>query len=118
MRELLTSLPAALAFLTGPDLVIEFANDACFRLVGGRNLLGRPLMEVLPELADQEEILVQVMNSGEPVRGSEAGIRFGPDEQVSRRGESHPPPLSGPDVTVSRHPAPTVRPAVNATGCQ
>ena len=28
IRELLTSLPAALAFLTGPDLVIEFANDA------------------------------------------------------------------------------------------
>ncbi len=38
--------------------------------------------------------------------------------RVSRRGESHPPPLSGPDVTVSRHPAPTVRSAVNATSCQ
>ena len=32
--------------------------------------------------------------------------------RVSRRGESHPPPLSGPDVTISRHPAPTVRPEV------
>ena len=30
--------------------------------------------------------------------------------RASRRGESRPPPLSGPDVTVSRHPAPTVRP--------
>ena len=30
--------------------------------------------------------------------------------RVSRREESHLPPLSGPDVTVSRHPAPTVRP--------
>ena len=38
--------------------------------------------------------------------------------QASRRGESHPPPLSGPDVTVSRHPAPTGRPSVNATSCQ
>jgi hypothetical protein len=38
--------------------------------------------------------------------------------RVSRRGESHPPPLSGPDVTVSRHPAPTARPTVNATSCQ
>jgi hypothetical protein len=38
--------------------------------------------------------------------------------RVSRRGESHPPPLSGPDVTVSRHPAPTVRPQVNAMSCQ
>src|SRR6266516_1932817 len=85
MRELLTSLPAALAFLTGPDLVIEFANDACFRLVGDRNLLGRPLTEALPELADQEEILGQVMKSGEPVRGSEAGIRFRRGRHAERR---------------------------------
>src|SRR5256885_14498396 len=80
MRELLTSLPAALAFLTGPDLVIEFANDACFRLAGGRNLLGRPMTEALPELADQAEILVQGMNSGEPARSSEAGIPFAPGQ--------------------------------------
>src|SRR5215469_15063148 len=39
-------------------------------------------------------------------------------ERASRRGESHPPPLSGPDVTVSRHPAPTVRLAVNAISRQ
>jgi hypothetical protein len=32
------------------------------------------------------------------------------DARVSRRGESHPPPLAGPDMTISRHPAPTVRP--------
>jgi hypothetical protein len=38
------------------------------------------------------------------------GSRVAQEEWVSRRGESHPPPLSGPDVTVSRHPAPTVRP--------
>ena len=42
--------------------------------------------------------------------------RLGP--RASRRGESHPPPLSGPDVTVSRHPAPTVRLAVKAMSCQ
>ena len=42
--------------------------------------------------------------------------RLGP--RASRRGESHPPPLSGPDVTVSRHPAPTVRLAVKAISCQ
>jgi len=38
--------------------------------------------------------------------------------RVSRRGESHPPPLSGPDVTISRHPAPTVRLEVTAASCQ
>jgi len=82
MRELLTSVPAALAFLSGPDLVIEFANDACFRLVGDRNLLGKPLSEALPELAGRQEILTQVMNSGESVLGREAGV------ELSRRGRS------------------------------
>jgi len=53
MRELLTSLPAAVAYLSGPDLIIDFANEACFRLTGDRDLLGRPLAEAFPELADR-----------------------------------------------------------------
>jgi PAS domain S-box-containing protein len=76
MRELLASLPAALAYLSRPGLVIEFANDACAQLTGGRDLLGRPLSEALPELADQVEVLEQVMKTGEPVRGTEARVRF------------------------------------------
>jgi hypothetical protein len=43
MQELVASMPAAVAYLSGPDLVIRFANDACFQLVGDRELLGRPL---------------------------------------------------------------------------
>jgi PAS domain S-box-containing protein len=35
-RELLSSLPAAVAYLAGPDLVVEFANEAYRRLVGGQ----------------------------------------------------------------------------------
>jgi hypothetical protein len=45
-------------------------------------------------------------------------LAVGRMRKASRRGESHPPPLSGPDVTVARHPAPTVRRVVNATSCQ
>ena len=33
---------------------------------------------------------------------------------ASGRGESHPPVLSEPDVTISRHPAPTGRPLLEA----
>jgi hypothetical protein len=32
-------------------------------------------------------------------------------QQVSSRGESHPPALSEPDVNVSAHPAPVTQPA-------
>ena len=51
LRELLHGLPAAVAYAAGPDLVYEFANDEYRRLVGGRALIGRPLREVLPEMA-------------------------------------------------------------------
>ncbi|MFI5080024.1 MAG: SpoIIE family protein phosphatase [Streptosporangiales bacterium] len=84
MRELLTSLPAAVAHLSGPDLIIDFANEACFRLTGDRDLLGRPLAEAFPELADRMDILHQIMKTGETVRGSEAGVRFSRKEHDRR----------------------------------
>ena len=43
IRDLLTSLPAAVAYLAGPDLVIDFANDAYCRLAGDRDVVGMPL---------------------------------------------------------------------------
>jgi len=76
MQELLTSLPAAVAYLSGPDLIIDFANEACFRLIGDRDLLGRPLDQAFPELADRMDILHQIMKTGEPVHGSEATVRL------------------------------------------
>ena len=84
MRGLLTSLPAVVAYLSGPGLVVEFINDACSQLIGGRDVLGKPLGEAMPELHDEVEILNRVMATGEPARGSEARLRFnrgGPAEQ-------------------------------------
>jgi len=48
--ELLVSLPAGVAYVAGPDLIFEFANDEYRRYVGGRDLIGRPLGVALPEL--------------------------------------------------------------------
>jgi PAS domain S-box-containing protein len=84
MRELLTSLPAAVAHLSGPDLIIDFANEACLRLISDRDLLGRPLAEALPELADGMDILHKIMKTGETVRGSEATVRFSGQEQAKQ----------------------------------
>ena len=39
-------------------------------------------------------------------------------DRASSRGEFHPPALSEPDVTVSRHPAPTGRPRSGGASCQ
>jgi PAS domain S-box-containing protein len=84
MRELLTSLPAAVAYLSGPGLSVEFANDACYRLIGDRDVLGRPLGEVLPELADEIEILERIIETGEPVRGSQARVLFNRSGQAEQ----------------------------------
>ena len=69
-RELLTSLPAAAAYLTGPDLIIDYANDAWCRLAGDRVTAGLPLRQALPELAGQGRFdqLERVMQTGEPVQ--------------------------------------------------
>ena len=51
LGELLVSLPAAVAYVAGPDLVFEFASDVYRQAFGGRDLIGRPYHEALPELA-------------------------------------------------------------------
>jgi PAS domain S-box-containing protein len=103
MRVLIASLPAAVAYLSGPDLVIDFANDACFELVGDRDLIGRPLCEALPELAEQGEveILTRIMETGEPVRGSEARVRIHRHGHAEQRFVDYvyqPVPGAGGDV--------------------
>jgi PAS domain S-box-containing protein len=85
LRELLASLPAAVAYLAGPDLVIEFANDTYRELAGGRSLLGRPVGEALPELAEQGRLgmLERILRTGKPAQGTESEV------WVRRGGQAH-----------------------------
>lgn len=77
--ELLSSLPAALAYVAGPDLVFEFASDGYRAALGGRDLIGRPLREAVPEVVGQPQLeaLRWVMQTGEPrqARGQEVRLR-------------------------------------------
>ncbi|HTT54431.1 MAG TPA: SpoIIE family protein phosphatase [Streptosporangiaceae bacterium] len=74
-RELLLSLPAAVAYVSGPDLVYEFANEEYQQLVGGRDLIGRPLREALPELAPERlEAVLRVARTGEPFQDRESEL--------------------------------------------
>ena len=58
-RDLLAHMPAAVAYVAGPDLVFEFANDEYRRVVGERELIGLPLREALPELAAERVAAVR-----------------------------------------------------------
>jgi PAS domain S-box-containing protein len=73
MLEVFSGLPVAVAYLAGRDLVFEFANEECLQLIGGRDALGLPVREALPELAEQGhfELLDAVLESGQPLRRHE-----------------------------------------------
>jgi hypothetical protein len=78
LAELLNCAPSAVAYLSAPGLVIEFANDACRELAGRRDLAGRQAREVFPGLAAQGKLdaLMEVLRTGEPVKGSGARVEL------------------------------------------
>ena len=60
------SLMAA-AILQGPEMIVTFANEPIIDIWGkGKNVFGKPLVEVLPEIKDQvfPELLKNVYNTG------------------------------------------------------
>lgn len=76
MRDLLASMPAAVAYVAGPDLVFEFANDDYRQLAGGRDLIGRPYREALPEVAAQPRFgaLLRAFRTGQRFRSRESEV--------------------------------------------
>jgi signal transduction histidine kinase len=52
LHRLFMEAPAAICILSGPDLVYELVNADYQALFPGRELLGKPILAVLPEIAD------------------------------------------------------------------
>jgi len=71
LRQLFEQTPGLMAVMRGPDHVLEIVNLALRRLLGERPLVGLPLRQALPELANQGyfEWLDRVYSSGEPFVG-------------------------------------------------
>ena len=75
LRVLFDQAPGFMAFLDGPRHVFSLANAAYRRLVGKREVVGKPVAEALPEVVGQGfiELLDRVYASGEPFVGD--GLR-------------------------------------------
>ena len=73
LHELLSKIPALVSFLSGPDLVFQFAHPGTVRRLGGRPLLGKPLLEAVPEYRDEAYpgILRGVLATGESFSATE-----------------------------------------------
>ncbi|MEP6999314.1 MAG: PAS domain-containing protein, partial [bacterium] len=70
--------PAFLAILRGAQHVFERVNPAFQQLIGHRNVIGMPLADALPEIADQgfTELLDHVRDTGEPFMGKQMHVEL------------------------------------------
>ena len=71
LADLFRLAPAFMCVLRGPDHVFELANENYRKLVGFREVVGRPVREALPEAVGQGfvELLDGVLETGEPFIG-------------------------------------------------
>jgi signal transduction histidine kinase len=69
MQRLFLEAPAAICILSGPELVYEFLNPRYQQFFPERQLLGKPLRDALPELADHAAYYTMrhVFDAGETV---------------------------------------------------
>ncbi|HEY1579733.1 MAG TPA: PAS domain-containing protein [Terracidiphilus sp.] len=81
LEDLLSHAPAAIAFLSGPELRCSYVNETAVRVTGRESadqLLGFTFREALPELEGTGvfEIVDKVARSRQPFRGSEFKVPF------------------------------------------
>jgi len=77
-RSLFEQSPGFVCILEGPDHVFAFANERYFELVGGRELIGKPIREAIPEMEGQGflTLLDEVYRSGKRHRGTSIPVRL------------------------------------------
>ena len=78
LRSLFEQAPGFMCVLRGPNHVFELTNGAYLKLVGQRDLIGRPVREAFPEVEGQDffEMLDTVFITGEPVEGRSRPIEL------------------------------------------
>jgi PAS domain-containing protein len=78
LRELFRQAPGIIAVVKEPNHIFEIANDAYYRLVGKRDLIGKTVEDALPEVVGQGfiELLDEVYRSGKPFIGRAVPLKL------------------------------------------
>ena len=78
LYALFMQTPAVIAVLRGPTHIYDLANPTYKEMVGGREIVGRPIREALPELAGQGiyELLDRVYQTGQEFVGNEVPVQL------------------------------------------
>lgn len=76
LKHFFMQMPAGVCVLDGPELVFELVNPLYQQLFPGRDLLGKALLEAIPEITDQPimDILKGVYATGNTYEGKELKI--------------------------------------------
>lgn len=86
MRALLERAPGCIAVVKGPEHVFEIINEPMMHLVGARDLVGRRMVDAVPEMVEQGFVglLDQVYRTGKPVSGRRSPVQLthGPDGEL------------------------------------
>ncbi|HET9440991.1 MAG TPA: ATP-binding protein [Longimicrobiales bacterium] len=89
LKDLFRHAPAFICVVRGPDHVFEMTNDNYQRLIGFRDVIGKPVRAALPEVEGQGlvELLDNVLATGEPYIGEAVPIHVqrGPNEPLQQR---------------------------------
>ncbi|WP_437647589.1 GAF domain-containing protein [Sorangium sp. So ce362] len=78
LAGLFNQAPAGICILRGPRHVFELVNPTYHDILGGREVMGRPIREALPDLEGQGifELLDRVYRSGQPYVGTSVPLRL------------------------------------------
>lgn len=78
LELMIRTSPSFMCLLSGPNLVFEQVNEHYLKLVGHRDIIGKPLVEAIPEVVGQGfvELLERVRETGEPYVGRERPVNL------------------------------------------
>jgi signal transduction histidine kinase/DNA-binding response OmpR family regulator len=78
LYQLFMQAPAPICVIRGPELVFEMANALYEQVIGHREIVGKPMLVAMPELAGQgfDELLRNVMRTGVPYYARERLVRL------------------------------------------
>lgn len=83
-RALFDQAPSFMCILQGPEHRFEYANRNYMAMLGQNDILGKKVMDVVPEVSNQGfvELLDKVYLSGNSHQGVAAPLRFGNEDPI------------------------------------
>ncbi len=86
LEKIFEKAPTFLVVFQGPEYIFERVNEAYLQLSHKTNLLGKRLLDAIPEMKEQEWFaeLEQVFTTGKPYFGKEVKVNFKQDDSKSK----------------------------------